>query len=106
MNQIINVLSKVKGGIPGSLLTLMYSQIKTRNSANESYSDIKIVLDILLMNGSSFTSPEVQGLVELLKKLPARGACARNFEKLYLKDEYGLRKLPTDPRRIPKGHWH
>lgn len=28
---------------------------------------------------------------------------ARNFEKMYLKDEYGLRKLPRDPRRIPGG---
>lgn len=58
------------------------------------------------MKGYVFESPEIQAIVTMLKELPADGACSRNFERLYLRDEYGLRKLPRDPRDIPKGHWH
>lgn len=106
MKEILAALSKVKGSSLGGLLTAMYKQIQNRDNANETYSQLKIVLDDLIMKGYSFESAEIQAIVAMLKELPASGACARNFERLYLRDEYGLRKLPRDPRYIPKGHWH
>lgn len=106
MREIIAALSKVQGSYLGGLLSAMYKQIQNRDNANETYSNIIIVLEDLIAKGYSFESQEIQALVAMLKELPAPGACARNFEKMYLKDEYGLRKLPRDPRRIPRGHWH
>ncbi len=84
----------------------MYNQIEKRNDANESYIQLKLLLDDFIMRGYQFESAEIQTIVEMLKELPAYGANARNFENLYLRDEYTLRKLPSDPRHISKGHWH
>lgn len=106
MREILAALSKVQGSSLGGLLTSMYNQIQKRDDANETYSKLKVLLDDLIMKGYRFESPEIQAIVTLLKELPAPGACVLNFEKLYLRDEYGLRKLPRDPRDIPKGHWH
>lgn len=106
MSSIVAALSKAKDGPFYGLLASMYNQIKKRDNANETYVRLKVILDDLLARGYSFESAEMQAVVEMLKELPAYGANARNFEKLYLRDEYTLRKLPDDPRRIPKGHWH
>lgn len=67
---------------------------------------MKEVFDELLMQGYRFESPQIQAVVAILKELPAPGAKRRNFENLYLRDEYTLRKLPDDPKYIPYGHWH
>ncbi|CCN89239.1 hypothetical protein LL266_10175 [Vibrio anguillarum] len=106
MSSVISALGKAKDSPLYGLLATMYNQIEKRNSANESYKQIRLLLEDLLARGYSYETVEIQTIVEMLKELPAYGANTRNFTKLYLRDEYGLRKLPKDPTRIPKGHWH
>lgn len=107
MSVVSSAIRKLSPASPFfSLLFRMKKQIDNRDNANEIYSNAVVLLHDLLQRGYSFDSSEVQAAVEILRNLPARGACTRNFEKLYLKDEYTLRKLPRDPRLIPKGHWH
>ncbi|MFL0951035.1 hypothetical protein [Vibrio parahaemolyticus] len=84
----------------------MKEQISNKNDANRAYENIYPVLQDLLDKGYSFDSDEMQGVVGILAELPAWGARRENFKKQYLKDEYGLRKLPSDPALIPSGMWH
>ncbi|MYM58947.1 hypothetical protein GTG28_06895 [Vibrio sp. OCN044] len=106
MSSVISALGRAKDSPFYGLLASMYNQIEKKNSANESYKKIKLLLDDLLARGYSYESAEIQTIVEMLKELPAYGASTRNFTKLYLRDEYSLRKLPKNPAYIPKGHWH
>ncbi len=106
MSVSIGLLQKLQGSPLWGLLVQMQNQIENKNDANESYIRIKLLLDELIQKGYRFESLEIQTLVEMLKELPAYGANRRNFINLYLKDEYTLRKLPNDPRNLPKGHWH
>ncbi len=89
-----------------SLLMKMKGQMDGKSDANRIYQELMPILDDLLMRGYRFESPEVQGVVNILRELPAFGARRLNFEKMYLRDEYTLRKLPRDPARIPSGMWH
>ncbi|PMM03108.1 hypothetical protein BCT63_01830 [Vibrio kanaloae] len=106
MSNALNEISKLKQSPLYSLLMAMYERILAKNNANEEYVRLKIMIDGLLMKGYRFNSNEIQAAVSMLNDLPAYGANQLNFEKLYLRDEYTLRKLPKDPRDIPKGHWH
>jgi len=87
-------------------LYAMYNQLVKRDNANLAYEDAIILLDNLLSSSYRFESTEIQAAISMLEKLPAYGACARNFRNRYLKDEYTLRSLPKDPKKLPKGHWH
>ena len=89
-----------------SLLMKMKGQLDSKSDANRVYKELMPVLDDLMARGYRFESPEIQGIVNVLRKLPAFGARRNNFERMYLRDEYTLRKLPKDPARIPSGMWH
>ncbi|WP_341660924.1 hypothetical protein [Vibrio sp.] len=89
-----------------TLLLKMKEQIDSKYSANQAYKDVYPALEELLAKGYSFESQEIQGIVSLLEKMPAWGTRREKFKKFYLKDEYGLRKLPRDPSFIPSGMWH
>ncbi len=102
--QIANL---IKGKSLLTLLLKMKGQIDSRSEAEETYHHIYPVLEELLAKGYAFESPEIQGIVEVLRGLPAWGAKRQNFEKRYLKNEAGLRELPRDPRNFyGKGLWH
>lgn len=106
MSNALATIKMLKSSPLYSVFMAMYGQIKQQESANELYSRIIVLLDELLAKGYSFKSPEIQVLVEMLKELPAMGARQRNFERRYLQDEYTLRDLPKDPRRLSRGYWH
>lgn len=104
---IAKIISEVKKGAPMFTLgRLMKGIFDEKSKADELYTQIRVVLDELIMQGYRFESPQIQAVVAILKELPAPGAKRRNFEKLYLQDEYTLRKLPREPKDIPYGHWH
>lgn len=84
----------------------MYGRIEKKQNANESYVRLVTIINDQLAKGSRFNSQEITASVELLRELAPDGARRRNFERLYLVDEYTLRKLPKDPRDIPYGHWY
>jgi len=88
-----------------SLLRQMYGRLQHLHNANDQYEELIISLNGFLDAGYTFNSPEVQSVVNLLRKLPSYGTRQRNFERMYLQDEYTLRKLPKDPRRLPYGFW-
>ncbi|MHC6528852.1 hypothetical protein [Vibrio proteolyticus] len=101
-----NLKGLAQAGPLGKLAYLMYGQISSKNEADAAYKDVIVVLKSELDRGAAFESETIQALVNILRKLPSRGARRANFEKLYLRDEMTLRKLPDDPARIPFGHWH
>lgn len=104
---VTDVLSKLSKTSPlFTVLMKMKGQIDNQSDANRAYENIYPVLTELLDKGYSFESEEIQAIVALLAELPAYGARRRNFEKLYLKDEYTLRKLPSDPKLLSRGVWH
>lgn len=105
MNAILNQLGKASP--LGSLLMKMKGQLDSKADANRIYRDLYPVLEDLLARGYSFDSLEIQGVVSVLRELPAWGAKRDSFEKRYLKDEYTLRKLPRDPSYFDgQGCWH
>lgn len=87
-------------------LKMMYGQLEAQKNANDTYNAIIPILHDALSRGYRFESQEIQAFVEILRNLVPAGARRSNFEKLYLRDEYSLRKLPKDARDIPYGHWH
>lgn len=87
-------------------LQMMYGQLKAQKNANTTYNAIIPILHDALSRGYRFESQEIQAIVEVLRELAPAGSRRSNFEKLYLRNEYGLRKLPRDARDIPFGHWH
>ncbi|SJN54163.1 hypothetical protein VR7878_00654 [Vibrio ruber DSM 16370] len=95
-----------KYGVIGSMLYKLYQQYEAKQDANETYKELTVVLDGLWSEGYRFESKEVQAVVTLLRELPAPGARKRSFERRYLVDEYTLKQLPHDPRRISPGYWH
>lgn len=91
----------------GSLLMKMKGQLDAKSDADRVYKDLYPVLEDLLAKGYSFESPQIQGVVSVLRELPAWGIKRERFEKYYLKDEYSLRKLPRDPSYFNgQGCWH
>lgn len=104
---VAKLIAEVRKGSPiGTLVGLMKGVFDDKRAAEDTYVEIIVVLDDLLMQGYRFESPQIQAIVAILRELPAQGAQRRNFEKLYLRDEYTLRKLPKNPANIPYGHWH
>ena len=77
------------------------AKFDSKYSANQAYKDVYTALRDVA-KGCSFESQEIQGIVSLLEKMPAWGTRREKFKKFYLKDEYGLRKLPRDPSFIQK----
>ncbi|QFT40078.1 MULTISPECIES: hypothetical protein [unclassified Vibrio] len=105
MNALLSQLGKASP--LGSLLMKMKGQLDSQADANRVYKDLYPVLQDLLERGYRFESPEIQGVVSVLRELPAWGAKRREFEKRYLRDEYTLRKLPRDPSYFNgQGCWH
>lgn len=101
------IITELRSGAPlFTLLKLVKNVFDDKNSAETLYIEIIPVLNDYLMQGRRFNDPQVQNIVNILRELPAAGAKRANFEKYYLQDEYGLRKLPMDPRQIPYGFWH
>jgi hypothetical protein len=84
----------------------MKGQIDSKASADRAYKELYPILEELLAKGYRFESREIQGVVALLREMPAWGARREKFKKFYLKDEYSLRKLPKDPSQIQSGMWH
>ena len=104
---VAKLIAEVRKGSPiGTLIWLMKGVFDDKRAAEDTYVEIIVVLEELLMQGYRFESPQIQSIVAILRELPAAGAKRRNFEKLYLQDEYTLRKLPKNPNDIPYGHWH
>lgn len=87
-------------------LEMMYGLLEDKKDANEKYNALISILHDALSRGCRFESKEIQSIVKILRDMPPAGARRNNFEKLYLKDEYTLRKLPKDARDIPYGHWY
>lgn len=101
------LIAEVRKGSPlGTLIGLMKGVFDDKRAAEDTYVEVIVVLDDLLMKGYRFESNQIQSIVAILRELPSQGARQRNFEKLYLQNEYTLRKLPKDPANIPYGHWH
>lgn len=101
------IISMLRSGAPFvTIFNLLKGQLDDKMHADALYGDLIPVLHDYLMEGRRFNDPRVQNIVNILRELPAYGARRRNFENLYLKDEYTLRKLPKDPKKIPYGHWH
>lgn len=90
-----------------SLIVSMYKQLDARSKANNIYAELVPAMHDLLQAGYSYESPEIQAMVNILRELPAWGVKRTNFEKHFLRDEQGLRKLPKDPTRLNgMGYWH
>ncbi|MER2498918.1 hypothetical protein ABS858_22855 [Vibrio neptunius] len=90
-----------------TLLLLMNKRVDNKESSNRNYKDIYPILNDSLAKGYAFESEEIQGIVRILERLPAWGAKRENFRKMYLKNEYTLRKLPRDPAVFNgQGYWH
>lgn len=88
-------------------LKLMYQRIESKHDANDSYDNmIMPLLHNALMRGCRFESDDIQILVKALKELAPVGARRNNFERMYLKDEYTLRKLPRYAKDLPYGYWY
>ncbi len=87
-------------------LRMMFGQIQNQQNANETYNAVRPLLDDALMSGYRFESQEVQGIVAILRELPADGARQRNFEKRYLMSESGLRELPRFASGLNSAYWH
>ncbi|MCC4226418.1 hypothetical protein LL295_23305 [Vibrio campbellii] len=105
MNAILEQLGKASP--LGSLLMKMKGQLDSKADANRIYKDLYPVLEDLLSRGYGFDTPEIQGVISVLRELPAWGAKRANFEKRYLQDESTLRKLPRDPSYFNgQGCWH
>ncbi|EGR3070256.1 hypothetical protein DMW20_11895 [Vibrio parahaemolyticus] len=102
----VNVAELTKLSTPLGLLWKMKTQISNKNDANRAYKQVYPILQDYLSKGYDFESVEMQGVVGLLTEMPAWGARRENFRKQYLRDEAGLRKLPSDPSLIPSGLWH
>jgi hypothetical protein len=104
---VAKIVSELRAGAPFfTLFKMMKGVFDDKYEAEKLYKELIPVLQDFLMQGRRFNDPQVQHLVNILRELPQYGAQRRNFEKLYLQDEYGLRKLPKDPNDIPYGHWH
>lgn len=101
MNSLVKELSPASPLL--SLLLKMKGQIDSKASADRAYKELYPILEELLAKGYRFESREIQGVVALLREMPAWGA---RREKFYLKDEYSLRKLPKDPSQIQSSMWH
>ncbi|KUJ00760.1 hypothetical protein [Vibrio sp. MEBiC08052] len=97
--------SKLKSSPLGSVFVSMLERIKNLYDVNDQYKELVVSLNGLLDAGYHFNSPEIQGIVNVLRELPSYGTRQRNFERMYLQDEYTLRKLPSDPNKIPFGYW-
>ncbi|EGR0477625.1 hypothetical protein FG078_04895 [Vibrio cholerae] len=103
----MTIMAQLKPAGPlASLLGKMYGMIADKQDANRIYKELRPLLDDLLVQGHSFNSDQVQSIVNILRELPAYGVKRNNFEQMYLRDEYTLRKLPKDPNDIPYGYWH
>ncbi|EGR1312189.1 hypothetical protein [Vibrio cholerae] len=105
MSSITSIKQLQSSPLAGLFLEI-YNQIQKKQDANQTYLRLKVLLDDQFMKGARFNSPEVSVIVEMLRELAPFGARRRNFESMYLKDEYSLRKLPNDPRDIPFGYWY
>ncbi|MDW6005267.1 hypothetical protein [Vibrio mangrovi] len=104
---VASVISNIrKGGPVYTVYKIVKGVFDDRSHADELYCELIPLLHDYLMQGRRFNDPQIQHIVNILRELPADGARRRNFEKRYLQDEYGLRDLPTDPRKIPYGFWH
>ncbi|QMV13478.1 hypothetical protein [Vibrio spartinae] len=101
MNNTIETAKALKSSPLGSVFIAMLEKIKNLYDANDQYKELVVSLNGLLDAGYHFNSPEVQGIVNVLGDLPSYGERQRNFERMYLQDEYTLRKLPSDPNKIP-----
>ncbi|EOW9264228.1 hypothetical protein AB1K40_04440 [Vibrio cholerae] len=106
MNVASVVAELKKGGPIVTLVQMVKGVFDDKSSADNLYKELKPILDEYLMEGRRFQDPQVQRIVRILRELPAYGSRRVNFEKLYLVDEYTLRKLPNNPSDIPYGHWH
>ena len=102
-----NLMSSISKASPlAGPLRMMYGRLQAQDNANATYNAVIPILNDALRRGYRFESEEVQAIVELLRELAPAGARRHNFERLYLKDEYSLKKLPRDARSLPYGHWH
>lgn len=90
-----------------SLLLQMKKRLDDKESASQIYRDLYPVLDDALSKGYAFESEEIQGIVNILERLPTWGARRENFRKRYLINESTLRSLPRDPSYFNgQGMWH
>ncbi|CDU07941.1 conserved membrane hypothetical protein [Vibrio coralliirubri] len=104
----INVLGQfLKTPLLDSILMKIKARLDSKANASRVYKKLYPVLEVLLEQGYSFDSQEVNRIVNVLGELPASGAKRKNFAKLYLRDEITLRKLPRDPSHFDgQALWH
>lgn len=105
---MIKLLGELSKASPLSgLVSSMADQVSNKYDADAMYNDLRPALSKLIDQGYGFESKEVQGIVNVIRELPAYGAKRRNFEKRYLKDEYTLRELPANAKSLQAtGMWH
>lgn len=89
-----------------TIMNMVKGVFDDQSHANELYRELWPILQDYLMRGSGYDDPHVKHIVNILRELPPYGAKRINFEKYYLKDESGLRRLPRNPDDIPYGYWH
>ncbi|GAA0363173.1 hypothetical protein GCM10009092_29430 [Bowmanella denitrificans] len=86
-------------------LSFVYSVFSDKARANKIYLNLLPSLKFVI-SAKGRSSAEAIGLMNILAGLPTVGAQRQNFEKFYVLDPDGWKKLPEDPNAIPYGHWH
>lgn len=107
MSNLLNLINRLSKASPlATPLKMMHQRIQAKENANGIYDGIMPLLSDALMRGLSYDSAEIQGIVGVLRELPADGARKRNFEHRYLRSESGLRELPRYASSLNGAYWH
>lgn len=89
----------------GSLLSLAYKQISTKNKAEEVYRSLVPLLHEHIRSGKNINDPMVQNAQAVLEGLSPFGARRRNFRRWYIGSTTKLLSLPHDPDELSIACW-
>ncbi|WDD99290.1 hypothetical protein [Thalassomonas actiniarum] len=99
-------LRQIKSASPlGSLLSLGYKQIVTKNNAEEVYRSLVPLLHEQIKIGRTIDDPMIQNAQKVLEGLAPFGVRRRNFKRWYLGSNTKLLELPHDPDKLTIACW-
>jgi len=102
----LDILKDLKQAGPlGSMLSLGYKQIVSKNNAEEVYRSLVPLLHEQIKLGKNVDNPMIQNAQKVLEKLAPFGARRRNFKKWYIGSNTKLLKLPLDPDDLAIACW-
>lgn len=102
----VAALGQVKSASPlGTLISLMYKQISTKNQAEDVYRSLVPLLHDHIKTGKNINDPKVIKAQAILEGLAPFGAKRRNFRKWYIGSTSKLLILPHDPDKLSIACW-